>query len=274
MFGYVVLHYKNDYDTFQCISSIIKYTKTSPIVVVDNFSNNGSIEKLINHFSTNKFVYFLLLKENLGFAKGNNQGINFLKKHFNPKFIVVLNNDTRLLNSNFEKIISKDYEQYKFDILGPQIINENGSTSSNPVNYIVDTKSKVVKLLLRRYIKLFLCILHLDFFVNETGTNDNKKPFVNIVKKNVKLHGACIIFSKKFFERLAGFYPNTFLYFEEDILYIQILRNHMISIYDPQLCIFHSEDGSLKKIATNKREKNIFVFKNEIRSLKILYKLL
>lgn len=41
-------------------------------------------------------------------------------------------------------------------------------------------------------------------------------------------------------------------------------------VYNPNLRIWHAEDSSTNSTVKNKREKNLFVFKNEIKSLRVL----
>ena len=45
---FVILHYKTEKDTIECINSIKKLSGNYSIVVVDNASNNGSIEAVEN----------------------------------------------------------------------------------------------------------------------------------------------------------------------------------------------------------------------------------
>ena len=78
MITFVILHYNNLSDTKECIASIKKLKGRKKIIVVDNHTLNEeeskNLEKEVNDL--------LLLEENLGFAKANNQGM--LKKNMTP----------------------------------------------------------------------------------------------------------------------------------------------------------------------------------------------
>lgn len=270
--GFVILHYKTFSDTKNCVESILHNVPQSPIIIVDNGSNNGTGEKLRMEYYDEKYVEVLFTGKNIGFANGNNMGIDYLRKSYQPQFVVVMNNDTLILQNNFLEIIENEYKISKFAVLGPQIIINDGSNKSNPVEQIADT-TKIVKILLfKKQVKLLLNRLHLNRFLHDAGTSTAHKEKYNNLKRyeNVKLHGACWIFSKKFFEVYSGINNSTFLYFEEDILYLETVKKGLLTVYNPDIRIKHFEDSSTNCIVKNNREKNIFVLTHEIQSLKIL----
>ena len=126
--AFVVLHYKNMRDTLECIDSIRKlnFSDSYHIVVVDNDSCTLEEAKVLQE----KADDFVQAQENLGFAKGNNLGIEKAKE-YSPSFIAVINNDTVIEQDDFVNRIKKDYQKYRFDALGPKIIT-NGGESVNP----------------------------------------------------------------------------------------------------------------------------------------------
>jgi GT2 family glycosyltransferase len=87
----VLLHWKNYKDTEQCLLSLKDVTyKNRHIIIVDNFSNDGSIEKLQQEFPDNKYIYN---EDNLGFSCGCNVGIRWALND-GADFVLLLNNDT------------------------------------------------------------------------------------------------------------------------------------------------------------------------------------
>ncbi len=76
-------HFLND-----CLTSIFRQEYSGfEVIVVDNASNDGSVEYIIQHFPT---VRIIKSHKNLGFAGGNNLGVEKAQGNF----IVLLNNDT------------------------------------------------------------------------------------------------------------------------------------------------------------------------------------
>ena len=78
--GVVVLNFINYEETIQCVESIIIQKNVDlDIVVVDNGSPNESYKNLVLKYSENELVNILKNNSNLGYARGNNVGINFLR---------------------------------------------------------------------------------------------------------------------------------------------------------------------------------------------------
>ena len=114
--------------------------------------------------------------------------------------------------------------------------------------------------------------LYLTPLIEYKRKKHKKTNEIDKVKENVILHGSCLIFSKDYISKFNGIDDRTFLYCEEELLYIRLLKNKMNSIYNPNIKVLHNEDGSTNYILKNKRKKNIFVDKNLLRSNIILLK--
>lgn len=91
------------------------------VIVVDNNSTDGS--KLLWRDSEFKNIKFIENKENLGFARGCNQGIALSK----GRYILVLNPDTVVLNDAIEKMVRFMDENKSVGISGPKILNPDGT---------------------------------------------------------------------------------------------------------------------------------------------------
>lgn len=87
----IVLNWNGYKDTIQCIESLQKITYANyKILLVDNGSTDGSQQIL-----KDKFPHLPLIEntKNLGFATGNNIGINLALEE-NADYVLLLNNDT------------------------------------------------------------------------------------------------------------------------------------------------------------------------------------
>lgn len=279
---FVILHYLTADDTIECINSIVSVSegKNSEIVIVDNYSNNGSIEKVQEHI--NKFDNCVIIKNtsNLGFARGNNVGYKYAKHKYKDPFIIVLNNDTIIRQNDFLKKIEKKYCDEKFALLGPDIISLVDGGHQNPLGK-VPTKRLVRIQILKYSILYILSKLGLYKLVQDKTGKVNKKEkkepksFEAMEIKNIALHGSCLVFSPIFVRTMnEAFCPDTFLYKEEFILAKRCEKMQLKMIYDPEIKIFHKEDSSTNVFVRTKKEKREFVFKNLIRSNRILLKFL
>lgn len=274
MVSFVILHYKNLKDTLECIDSIKKLdSKSYSIVVVDNGTLSEEEKKILKK-ETN---HLICNKENLGFAKANNMGCTYAIKHFEPNFLVVLNNDIVLTQSDFIERIEKSYKDTSFDFMGPKILT-NGGESVNPfpayqtieeVEQAIDKSKKLIQI----YQNTFLTIL-LECYMRVKRIFVKPRHLENGIssQKDIAVHGCCIVFSKKYYQKYKDvFYPGTFLYHEEEFLECRRSRDGLISYYDASTEVFHKEGASLDT-AFEKRNREKLIFRNEnmIQSLTLL----
>ena len=109
---FVVLHYNTIEDTERFIVSVFENIDVDSfqIVIVDNASPNRSGEILKEKYRENDKVSVILNSTNKGFARGNNTGIKYAEKNFDPDFIVMTNSDTYLIQKDFYYQIQKEYD--------------------------------------------------------------------------------------------------------------------------------------------------------------------
>lgn len=140
--------YIKGYYTIQCIESIQKRidTKNYCIVIVDNASPNNTGVRLMDTYSMSSEVTVLLNMKNEGFARGNNVGIQYAREVLHCKYVVVLNNDTYLIQDDFYKVITEEYEYSHFAILGPRIDSPNEYEICNPMRFEPYNRDEIAKL--------------------------------------------------------------------------------------------------------------------------------
>ncbi|MBC2582926.1 glycosyltransferase [Clostridium sp. DJ247] len=281
-------------DTIECVESIlnnIDYNNYNIIIVDNNSSNNSGIE-LQQRYLNNKNIYVILSKTNLGFAKGNNLGYIYAKNELKSDFIILINNDTIINQSNFIDLAIGTFNRTHYYVLGPDIISMQGNLlHQNPQRIKGLTKKEVkelIKILDYGYIKLYLqYIMHIQFIIKilkkmfrgmlhkDNQVNNKNENLITEELENIQLHGACIILSNlyiKYFD--YAFFPETYMYMEEDILYYLCMQNNFKTIYNPKMKIFHKEDVSTDSVINSDIKKSIFIFKHSRNSARILYRLM
>lgn len=101
----------------ECLSSIYDFTKELEfeIIVCDNGSTDGSPQMVEKKFPQVKLLAF---KENLGFIKAVNKGIGAAR----GEYVIFLNDDTRLIENSFLKLISFMEKHPKAAIASPKLL--------------------------------------------------------------------------------------------------------------------------------------------------------
>lgn len=283
MFAFVILHYNVLEETLRCVQSIkdCVQDKNYRIVVVDNASPNHSGLELKERFKDDSVVSVLVNEENLGFAKGNNIGIYYARETLKADFVVALNNDTYLIQKDFPQVIEEEWMYSSFAVMGPRVFTPSG-VNQNPVPFEVNCIAEVNKRIWKYSLAYFRALLGIDSlcyrikdYAKKVLRKKNEKIVLNernqlCRQENVKLHGCCLIFSPKYFEYFDGFDPQTFMYLEEDILIAHLRRKKLLSVYNPKLQIFHAEMAATKSLSKTNRKKQLFVYGQYLKSLKVL----
>ncbi len=273
--AFVILHYVTYEDTVNCVKSIKKYidTENYKIVIVDNCSPNNSYEELSRTFKEDESVYLIHSDQNLGFAKGNNIGIDYVRDNWNADFIAVINNDTELMRGAFFEIIKEKYNESGFSVFGPMVISGDGNSSTSPICNEPPTRKRVERetrhfkrvYLINKYhlYKVYLFLLSVRDFVKKPQI---KKPEIFKDRLNVGLNGCFLVFSKKYFEKFKGFDRSTFMYFEEYILLLHLKYNKLVSLYSPDIRIYHKELSATNSSSVSNRQKVEFRSLNRYNS--------
>ena len=279
---FVILHYLTHEDTIKCIESIehLDGVEEATIIIVDNCSKNGSIEEIEKFIKQFDNCVIIKNSENLGFAKGNNIGYKYSTGMYSAPFVVVLNNDTIINQSDFIQKIQDSYIKYSFAVMGPDIISMVDSGHQNPLGKMPDKKA--VKRQITKYAVL-LCLskigiynlLQKNFGRKHVSQNVVKEKQPSRVLKDETLHGACLVFSPIFTKVMnEPFCSETFLYKEEFILKKKCERMDFTMVFDSDIEIYHKEDSSTNRIVSSIKEKREFLFKNLIKSNRVLLKYL
>lgn len=284
---FVILNYNVVDITVNCVESIKENIDTDQyhIILVDNASPNHAGEKLHQIFKKDQYVSYLYSPSNVGFARGNNLGIDFARKYYNSKFVCCLNNDTLLKQKDFFSALNRKYEESKPAMIGPKIHLLNDRIQPimpklASVDVYVRIRNKLMHenvywAVVREYLLSHPLIERLNNFRHQIRGDypsdyKNSSKSYNDEQKDVVLQGCCLIFTPVFFSKFKGFNPRTFMYIEENILFVSIKKAGMHTLYCPELNIKHLESLSTASVNKNAVRRRKFLRENEINSLEVL----
>lgn len=99
----------------KCLSSVYSSTVKADVLVVDNASQDSSVEIIKKEFPQ---AILRISRENLGFAEANNLGFAYALSNAYD-FVYLLNQDAWVLKDTFEKLITAYRVTPKFGIISP-----------------------------------------------------------------------------------------------------------------------------------------------------------
>lgn len=282
----IILHYNNGLLTKKYVENLKSLNWNGiehNIIIIDNCSPDNSGNYLTKEFANDSDITVIKNKENLGFSKGNNVGIQYARKTFDPDLYIISNNDVLINDPLFPQKVKDSYLKNNFDCFGPDIYCPRKSEHQNPFKIkpiekrslrkkiIVDT-IRYYEVLVVKFLGLYDTISKLK---RKTKINNDKKYWSQESLENVVLHGSFFVLSKQYMEEYSdGLFPHTFLYMEEDILYYRCKWKNLKIFYDPTISIIHLDGVVSSNVAGNKCNKYLFELKQTIRSCKVFIKYL
>lgn len=215
-----------------CLRSIYKETKELDIEVIvsDNGSTDGSVEYIEQHYPA---TIVIKNKENLGFARGNNEGI----KHSCGKYVLILNPDTIIHNRTLEKWIAFADHHPEAGAFGCRVLNADGSFQQSARPFPTVRRSWIAALYLRPLAYLS------DLFIADTYTGWNGMSEKVIDWQS----GCCVMFRSELLKQLGGFDGQFFYHFEEVDLCRRVWNAGFCILYTPDALITHLGGQSVNR---------------------------
>lgn len=226
----VIVNYNGEDVVLDCIRSIYRHFNQIPyeIIVVDNASQDSSPEHIARNFPK---VILLSQSENLGFGAANNIGAEYAQ----GDLLFLLNSDTLMTHDILPILIAKLLEFPNVGIVGPKLLNLDGSFQISVSKEIGIWGEYQTMLQVRRYKS------------PATRTRISNKyshdQAVDIVM------GAAMLMRRSLFQKIGGFDETFFMYFEESDLCKRVQAMGYIVLYTPEASLIHIGGYSVAKVA-------------------------
>ncbi len=215
----VIVNYRLKYFLEQTLLSVEEaYTEVDGrTIVIDNNSGDDSIDFLEERFPS---VTFIRNKENVGFARANNQGFALA----DTEFILVLNPDTIIGSDTLKDAIKWMDEHPTCGAVGVKMVDGNGNFLPESKRSFPSTWNSFCKLFglssLFPKSRLF-ARYHLRYL------NENEPHQVPV------LAGAFMLLRTDLTKKVGGFDEDFFMYGEDMDLSFRMLTGNMVNYYLP-----------------------------------------
>lgn len=246
MIGIVILNYNDALTSINCINSVVKHnTYPAKIVIVDNASTDDSVRILKEYEYQTGNVKLLESCHNGGYARGNNLGIRYFSDDEEIDRIMILNSDV-LFTEDIIPRLSKILESSDdIGIVCPLLHGKDNISIDYNCARLCPSNGTIIMTYLLQYrdIKGFI-----------TRSRNNNKILLNHPEKmsqqTVEIElpsGSCMLIKKDVFSEIGWFDENTFLYYEENILFRKLQRIGKRNIICPSVSCIHLGAHSTSK---------------------------
>jgi GT2 family glycosyltransferase len=238
----IILNWNNKGLTLACLQSLrkINYPPQSQVsfLVVDNGSTDGSIKaiKRLNK-SINKKIKIELLenKENLGYAEGNNRGMEYALER-GADYLLILNNDLYFKEDFLIQLIEVAEKERKAGLLSPKIYFAPGY-EFHKGRYQEKEKGKVI----------WYAGGTIDWdniLTPHRGVDEVDKGQYDQVCETDFASGSCLLIKREVVEKIGFFDKKLFMYWEDSDLSQRARRAGWRVLYVPKAKVWHKVAAS------------------------------
>ena len=212
----ITINYNGFKDTCDLIDSI-PFNESLEVIVVDNASLRDEASKIQEKYPSVKVIRS---KKNLGFAGGNNLGIQAA----HGKYIFLVNNDTVFKNFNILELIARLEFSPKIGVVCPKI---RFAWDNNPIQYAGYTHLSCISVRNKAI-----------------GFGEEDKGQYNAPHSTPYAHGAAMMLKREVIDKVGLMPECYFLYYEEIDWSMMITRASYEIWYEPAFSIYHKESQS------------------------------
>lgn len=219
IYSIIIINYKTQQLTKKCVEYILDLNiSNKEIIVIDNASNDGSVEALEKEFGDK--IKLIVNQKNLGFAGANNQGATIAQ----GEFLLFLNSDTIVKGDILSPCLNIFQQNKNVGIISPRLLLPDDNYQPASFGHfptlwrLITQKTKIDPIL------------------------DENKEY-NLVDW---VSGCALMMRKELFTQLKGWDDNFFLYYEDIDLCKRARKLNYLSAVANKIVITHLGGQSLK----------------------------
>ncbi len=212
--------------TLEAVASVFSSIQDSSfvveVIVVDNASVDGSADAISERFPN---ITVVRSAENVGFGRGNNLGAEYAT----GDALFLLNTDTIVRPGAIEHLYATLVADSRRGIVGPFLENPDGSYQCSMQSFPTAWRTFCVFFWLDRIFP------RRPLFADGMMTHANPLADHDVDVIN----GAAMMIRRDLFEKIGGFDPEYFMYFEEADLCMRVAKLGHTSHYTPGARVLH-----------------------------------
>lgn len=230
----ITVNYNGFNDTCELIDTLPLNDDSLEVIVIDNASEKNEALLIEARYPNVKAIRS---NTNLGFAGGNNLGINAAT----GKYLFFINNDTIIKDFNINVLINRLESSNEIGMVCPKI---RFAWEDNPIQFAGYTKLSRITLRNKA----------IGFGEKDMGQHNTPHP-------TPYAHGAAMLVKREALEKVGKMPECYFLYYEEYDWSIMFRRADYEIWYEPLFTIYHKES---KSTGQNSPLKTYYITRNRL----------
>ena len=230
----ITVNYNGFNDTCELIDTLPLNDDSLEVIVIDNASEKNEALLIEARYPNVKAIRS---NTNLGFAGGNNLGINAAT----GKYLFFINNDTIIKDFNINVLINRLESSNEIGMVCPKI---RFAWEDNPIQFAGYTKLSRITLRNKA----------IGFGEKDMGQHNTPHP-------TPYAHGAAMLVKREALEKVGKMPESYFLYYEEYDWSIMFRRAGYEIWYEPLFTIYHKES---KSTGQNSPLKTYYITRNRL----------
>lgn len=231
----VIVTWDNEEDILTCLNSLYESDfRDFKVILVDN----ASIDQTVFIAKNLKYpIDFIENKKNLYLTGGNNKGISYAIKKYNPEYVMVLNPDTKLEKNTISNLLETFKLDEKIGAVGPKTLFFKNKFEGliNSAGILTDGFSQYY----------------------DRGYKERDYGQFNNIEEVFAVSGVCIIYKSEALKKAGLYWEPIKMYLDEVELSIRLKKKGFKIFYNPTALIHHHYMASTDKNKSFRREKQV-----------------
>jgi len=249
----ITVSYNTKKFTLQTIASVLAEIKNSnrlrnntEIIIVDNNSEDDTLQSIKAEFSHSSYIKILKNTENVGFALANNQGI----ENASGQYILLLNSDTIVQIGALEKLVTAFEQREHLGVVATTLVNPDGSLQRQGGNFPT-LVSLTTHMLFLDDIPVIGKLLPSTQHTGKTHREITQVDWVG---------GTAMMVRREVFSEVGGLDKNIFMYGEDMEFCMRAKDHHWEVAIDPEAKITHFGSASSSSANAVVGELNAYLY--------------
>lgn len=221
----ILVNYNGKQYNEACIESLLKQRCDceTKIVIVDNASQDDSMQSIEEHFGGNSRIETILLDDNYGFSYANNVGIRRAME-WEADYVLLLNNDTEAEETLFSELLACA-DRHPNSMIAPKIYYSDHRD-------VLWSAGGAVSPVIRK-------VRHIGLDQKDTGQFDQERRIGFAT-------GCCLLLPRAVIDRAGLLDERFFLYYEDTEYSFRLLKMGIEIWYCPKARLYHKVGASSK----------------------------